>query len=198
MNYKQPLSLLLAIVFVNFFAISNVIAQENKPDLPAKKQTTLGLYVTSAEAYSKWEASPKKVKVLDVRTPEEYIFIGHASMAYNVPLAMQTYNWDPKTNEYAMKPVSDFVDQVKKIAKPTDVILVTCRSGGRSAMAVNQLAAAGFKNVYNITDGFEGDMVKDQSSLYYEKRMQNGWKNSNLPWTYELNQDQIITPSVSK
>lgn len=32
-----------------------------------------------------------------------------------------------------------------------------CRSGGRSAAAVNLLAGAGFTNVYNITDGMEGD-----------------------------------------
>ena len=154
----------------------------------------MGLYVTSAEAYAKWIASPQNIKVLDVRTVEEYIFIGHAPMAYNVPLAQQSYNWNPKTNEYDMKMVSNFVDLVKQIAQPTDTILVTCRSGGRSAMAVNKLAAAGYKHVYNITDGFEGDIVKDQSSLYYGKRMQNGWKNSGLPWIYELNQDLMILP----
>ena len=37
--------------------------------LPEGKQTTLGLYVTAAEAYEKWKASPDKVMVLDVRTP---------------------------------------------------------------------------------------------------------------------------------
>ena len=41
------------------------------------KQTTLGLYVTGAEAYEQWKAAPDKVKVIDVRTPEEYAFVGH-------------------------------------------------------------------------------------------------------------------------
>lgn len=195
MNSKKPLSLLLAIVLVNFFAISSVIAQDAKSELPGHKQTTLGLYVTSAEAYAKWSASPKSITILDVRTPEEYIFIGHAPMAFNVALALQTYAWNPETNEYDLKPVSDFVDQVKKVAQPTDTILVTCRSGSRSAMAVNLLAKAGYKYVYNITDGFEGDMVKDETSLYYEKRMMNGWKNSGTPWTYELNPDLMVLPN---
>jgi hypothetical protein len=36
-----------------------------------------------------------------------------------------------------------------------------CHSGSRSAFVLNQLAEAGFKTVYNITDGVEGDVVKD-------------------------------------
>jgi rhodanese-related sulfurtransferase len=42
------------------------------------------------------------------------------------------------------------------VAKPDDMLLVICRSGGRSAMAINALAKAGFKNVYNIIEGMEG------------------------------------------
>ena len=53
-------------------------------------------------------------------------------------------------------------------------------------MAVNKLAEAGFKNVYNITDGFEGDTVSDPESVFTGQRMKNGWKNSGLPFTYEL------------
>ena len=66
----------------------------------------------------------------------------------------------------------------QEFAKPTDTILVMCRSGGRSAMAVNRLAEAGFTNVYNITDGMEGDEVKDPDSVYQGQRLVNGWKNS--------------------
>ena len=61
--------------------------------------------------------------------------------------------------------------------------MATCRSGGRSAMAANLLAQAGYKNVYNITDGIEGDTVNDPQSLFNGQRMVNGWKNSGLPWT---------------
>ena len=71
------------------------------------------------------------------------------------------------------------------------MIMVTCRSGGRAARAINALAAAGFPKTYNITDGMEGDMVKDPSSVFCGQRMQNGWKNSGLPWTYETNPDLL-------
>ena len=54
-----------------------------------------------------------------------------------------------------MKLIPDFVSRVSEVAKPEDTILVMCRSGGRSAIAVNMLAQAGFKHAYNITDGME-------------------------------------------
>ena len=40
------------------------------------------LYVTAAQAYEIWKAAPDKVKVIDVRTPEEYAFVGHPEMDY--------------------------------------------------------------------------------------------------------------------
>ena len=54
--------------------------------LPKSKQTVLGLYLTAKEAFSKWHAASDKVVILDVRTPEEYIFVGHAPMARNIPV----------------------------------------------------------------------------------------------------------------
>jgi rhodanese-related sulfurtransferase len=66
-----------------------------------------------------------------------------------------------------------------------------CRSGGRSALAVNALAKAGFVNAYNIIDGMEGDKVDDPGSVYIGKRMKNGWKNSGSPWTYDVNPELI-------
>ena len=48
-------------------------------DLPAAKQTALGLYVTAKEAYDMWQADPEKVKILDVRTPEEFLFVGSSA-----------------------------------------------------------------------------------------------------------------------
>lgn len=45
--------------------------------IPEAKQTTLGLYVTAAQAYEKWRAAPDRVTIIDARTAEEYAFIGH-------------------------------------------------------------------------------------------------------------------------
>ena len=164
-------------------------------ELNAKKQTTLGLYVTAAEAFEKWEAAPDKVKVLDVRTPEEHIYVGHPEMAWNIPLAFQTYVWDSETGYFAVDFNPEFVSQVKEWAQPNETLLVMCRSGGRSALAVNALAEAGFTKVFNITDGMEGDLLDDPDSLYHGKRMKNGWKNSGLPWTYEIHPDRVRVPN---
>ena len=56
--------------------------------------------------------------------------------------------------------------EVQSIAGPEDVLLVMCRSGDRSAMVVDQLADAGFKNAYTNIDGFEGDKVTDPDSVF--------------------------------
>ena len=160
-------------------------------DFPEGKRTTLDLYVTAAEAYKMWTAAPDKVKVIDVRTPEEYAFVGHPEMSWNIPIAFVTYQRKGGKFEYGPRMNPNFVDHVLEVATPTDVLLVTCRSGGRSALAVNALAAAGFTNAYNIVDGVEGDLVHDPDSVFDGKRMKNGWKNS-APWVYSIDPEKVI------
>ena len=126
------------------------------------------------------------VKVLDVRTPEEYTFVGHAEMALNIPLIFVFYQWNEEKHHYSMKQNPVFVAKVKEWAKPTDTILVMCRSGDRSKVAVDELAKAGFTNAFTVFDGMEGDKVNDPGNVYHGKRMKNGWKNSGLPWTYKV------------
>jgi rhodanese-related sulfurtransferase len=168
-----------------------------EPALPKEKQTVLGLYVTAREAFEKWKAEPKKVKILDVRTPEEFIFIGFPAMAWKVPVAAQIYEWDAEKKQFPMKPFPDFVSRVKEVAKTDDTLMVTCRSGGRSAIAVNMLAKAGFKNVYNIVDGIEGDRVEDPGSVFNGMPMKNGWKNSGCPLTFDLTPDRMVLAKVA-
>ena len=159
-----------------------------------QKLTSLGLYVTARETYEMWLADPEQIKVLDVRTFEEYVLIGHPEMAVNVPLAFPTYNWDSNKGNYSVVINSEFIANVKERFNPDDTILAMCRSGGRSAMAANALAKAGFTKVYNIIDGFEGDKVDDPESIYHGMRMRNGWKNS-TPWTYKLDPELVWLPS---
>ena len=185
---------LVAFALAGLVGPASAHSQAAEGELPEGKQTTLGLYVTAKEAYELWKASPDEVKILDVRTPEEYIFVGHAPMAVNIPAFLQSYEWDEDKHHYAMTPNPDFMAQVKATFALDDVIYVTCRSGGRSAASVNKLAAAGFKNVYNITDGMEGDKVAEPGSLYHGQRMKNGWKNSGVPWTYSLDPELMRLP----
>ena len=179
------------ILLVSLCLTPSAVGQQSGSELPKAKQTSPGLYVTAKEAYDKWQADPENITVLDVRTTEEYLFIGHAPMAWNVPLMSQTHEWDADKRYFKMQPNTGFIAQVTEFAKPSDTVLVMCRSGGRSAMAVNLLAEAGFTNVYNITDGMEGDAVKDPQSVYKGQRLKNGWKNSGVPWTYKPNPEHM-------
>jgi len=169
---------------------SSKSASASSIQLPQEKHTVQGLYLTAKEAYERWKADPEKVMVLDVRTPEEFLFVGHPPMAWKIPVATQSYEWDGA--KFPMKLLPDFVSRVQEVAKPADTILVMCRSGGRSAMAANLLAQAGFNNVYNIVDGMEGDVVADPESLFRGQRLKNGWKNSGCPWTYNLTPDRML------
>jgi rhodanese-related sulfurtransferase len=156
--------------------------------LPEKKQTELGLYITAGEAFAKWQAEPATTKILDVRTPGEYAFVGHPDMAINIPVKLYTGGIDSETLKPEMVMNDKFVDEVKKQFKETDTIMVMCRSGKRSATAINMLAQAGFKNLYSVTDGFEGDKSKEG------KRTVNGWKNAGATWTYKLDQKLAYLP----
>jgi rhodanese-related sulfurtransferase len=168
-----------------------------KANLPKEKQTALGLYVTAKEAYDKWKAEPEKVKILDVRTPEEFLFVGYPTMAWKIPVATQSYEWDAEKKQFTMKPLPDFASRVSQVFKPDDVIMAMCRSGGRSAIAVNMLAKAGFKHVYNIIDGMEGDANADSGSVAQAQPLKDGWKNSGCPWTKKLTPERMVLPKAS-
>ena len=173
-------------------------ASSSNHEVPENKRTSLGHYVTAEEAYKMWKSEAERVHILDVRTPEEYVFVGHAEMARNIPLLFVKHAWNAETNQFAVEPNPDFITEVKRLFSPTDTLLVMCRSGDRSAMAVNALAKAGFVNVYNIIDGMEGDTVDDSKSKHHGKRMKNGWKNCGSPWTYDVNPEMTCLPSVRK
>jgi len=157
----------------------------------------LGLYVTAKEAYEKWQAAQDQVKILDVRTPEEFLFVGSPDMAWRIPVIAQSYEWDAEKKKFPMKLLPDFVARVQTVAKPDDTIMVTCRSGGRSAIACNLLAQAGFKNVHNIIDGMEGDANGDSASVAQAQPVKDGWKNSGCPWTKKFTPERMVLPKAA-
>ncbi len=159
-----------------------------------QRQTKLELYVTAKEAYEMWLADPEDVKILDVRTPEEWVFTGHAPMATLIPFAFMAYVWDAEKQGFTWSLSPDFLARVKERFAPEDTILVTCRSGGRGAMACNMMAGAGYTKAYNILDGMEGDRVHDDDSVFDGMRRKNGWIMSGLPWTYDLDPDVMALP----
>ncbi len=159
-----------------------------------QRQTKLGLYVTAKEAYDMWQEDPQGVKLLDVRTPEEWVFTGHAPMATLIPFAFMAYVWDDDKQGFTWSLSPDFLDRVRERFTVEDTILVTCRSGGRAAMAINMMAGAGYTKLYNILDGMEGSRVDDVDSVFNGMRRKNGWIMSGLPWTYDLDPDVMAVP----
>lgn len=163
--------------------------------LPQAKQTVLNLYITAKEAYQQWQENPENIIILDVRTPEEFLFVGYPNMAWKIPVIGQSYEWDEKSSSYPMALLPDFVARVSEVTKPKDTIMALCRSGGRSAIAVNLLAQAGFKNVYNIVDGMEGDDNEDSEKVTNSTQPASGWKNTGCPWTKHLTPEKQVFPS---
>ncbi len=161
----------------------------------SNKKTSLGRYATAAEAYRMYNANPDKVFLLDVRTPEEYALLGHAPQAFNIPSKLWTGKFDLEKKDYGLVNNPDFEAIVKEKFRPEDTIMVMCRSGVRGAEAVNRMAKIGFTNVYNVTDGFEGEKITEEDSYYKGKRLKNGWRNSGLPWTTDLDPKLVYLPT---
>ena len=161
-------------------------------EVGATKRTVLGLYMTAKQAYEVWKAKPDRVVIIDVRTPAELLAVGHPPMAWKIPVATQSSEWDPDLGHFRMKLLPDFVSRVRRVASPDHTLLVMCRSGGRSALAANLLARAGFTNVYNIIDGMEGDAVGNPDCRLPGQQLDNGWKNSGSPWTCDLTPHRML------
>ncbi|NIP72725.1 MAG: rhodanese-like domain-containing protein [Gammaproteobacteria bacterium] len=125
-----------------------------------------------------WELTQKDPRsiLIDVRSNMEFLFIGHPKGAINIP-------WIDEP-DWVINP--HFVAEVRKVilggiscdeeAGCAPVILI-CRSGKRSLHAGEKLIEEGFTNVYNVLEGFEGELDENhhRSSL-------GGWRYHGLPW----------------
>ena len=185
-------SIKIACTMLLCLAASAALAASEPKD--PHKQIKTGTYVDAREAFAMHKAAPSAVHIVDVRTPEEYDFVGHAAMAVNVPVMLWTGAWSPEKKHFSLAPNQDFVAELKKRFQPGDVLVFMCRSGQRSALAANKAAEAGFTQVSNMVDGFEGDKDKDGASPNHGKRTVNGWRNSGLPWTYDLDETLVYAP----
>lgn len=174
-----------------------VMSSSTLAELPKKKQTPQGLYLSASEAYDFVQNNRKEVVFIDVRTRAEVDFLGMPTVAdANIPymLSGDWGQWNEKKKTFKLVPNSGFLPAVKKLLADKGLdkgskIVVMCRSGSRSAKAANLLAQAGYKNVYSVTDGYEGDKAK--KGPHKGQRVVNGWKNANLPWTYKLDKEKM-------
>jgi rhodanese-related sulfurtransferase len=182
----------LSLAFLS--AASGIIHADDWSKLSDKKQTKLGLYMTAKQADNYIQNNMSKTLFVDIRTPAELTYLGTpSSIDAHVPFElMDTSQWNDKKKVYRHYENKNFVADVearmkKKGLGKDDAIVFMCRSGNRSAKAVNLMADAGYTRVYNMVDGFEGDKAKDGPTK--GKRTVNGWKNAGLPWSYHLDKD---------
>ncbi len=112
--------------------------------------------------------------LVDVRSAAEYVLVGHAPEAYHVPLTF----WDEAGRTFV--PNDRFLDDLRLRFGTGETLLFICRSGGRSLRAAQAARAAGFPNVVNVSEGFEG--AKDAQGHHTV----GGWKGAGLPYTYEV------------
>jgi rhodanese-related sulfurtransferase len=158
--------------------------------VPEIKRTQAAMYLEAREvpAFIESQGGPARVLFLDIRTRAEAMYLGmpttvDALVPFVEPTELMN-DWDAQRSAYKLDPVQDFVPEVnrrraqKKLDK-TDVVVLICRSGDRSARAADRLAQDGYTRVYSVVDGFEGDMKDGRRSV-------NGWRNANLPWSYKL------------
>lgn len=113
--------------------------------------------------------------LIDVRSSMEYLFIGHPAGAIHVP-------WIDEP-DWLINP--HFVTDVRKLilggksenADDSVPIVLICRSGKRSKEAGTKLSEAGFSKVFNVEEGFEGELDE-----HHHRSTSGGWRYHDLPW----------------
>jgi rhodanese-related sulfurtransferase len=123
-----------------------------------------------------WDAlqTNQDARLVDVRTDAEWNFVGLPDLSQigrdPVLIAWQLYP--------AMRVNNAFVDHLHREGlEPQHHIYFLCRSGIRSLAAARAAQAAGFIHVYNVADGFEGQLDADG-----HRGSNSGWKADGLPW----------------
>ena len=124
--------------------------------------------VTPQQAWALQQAG--EAVIVDVRTTEERKFVGHVPGTLHVAWATGTsFTRNPR-----------FVRELESKTGKSAAIVLLCRSGNRSAQAAEAAAKAGFAHVFNVTEGFEGDLDEEG-----RRGLRNGWRFHGLPWVQD-------------
>lgn len=132
--------------------------------------------ISPQDAWNLLQSNPRAVFV-DVRSNMEYLFVGHPVGAVHVA-------WIDEP-DWQINP--HFVTQIRQlllggVCGPEDdsrcaPVILICRSGKRSLEAGKLLAKSGFAAVYNVTEGFEGEL-----DAQHHRSTSGGWRFRGLPW----------------
>jgi len=137
-------------------------------------ETQLG-HLTPNEAYALAQENPRAILV-DIRSTMEFLFVGHPSGAIHIP-------WIDEP-DWTVNP--DFVRRIRELmlggaiessGSGSAPIILICRSGKRSVEAGDLLIESGLSRVYNVLEGFEGDLDD-----HHHRSALGGWRFAGLPW----------------
>lgn len=111
----------------------------------------------------------RQAVLVDCRTEIEHLYVGH-------PVGAEHVAWQ-EGPDWEVDP--EFVDKVKRLVKRdlSRPVLLICRSGHRSLHAGEALEAAGFSEVINVLEGFEGPLDAN-----FHRGTLGGWRRRGLPW----------------
>lgn len=133
--------------------------------------------VSPEETWRRLTSDPQAVLV-DVRTRAEWAFVGIPDVS-SLNRRLITLEWQTFPDN---RIDADFVQRLDAQLSAqgtarTDEVFFICRSGGRSRMAAEAMASAGYGRSRNVADGFEGPL-DDQR----HRSLVAGWKVAGLPW----------------
>lgn len=133
--------------------------------------------VPVVETWAQLTANPKAV-LIDVRTKAEWAFVGVPDLS---PLGRRVVmvEWQSFPDSRVDTQFTDRLSAALSAsgAGKDDALYFICRTGGRSRMAAEAMAEAGFQRCANVTEGFEGPL--DDSR---HRGGVSGWKAAGLPW----------------
>jgi rhodanese-related sulfurtransferase len=136
---------------------------------PADAAVSVPATVTPQEAWSLFSSG--QAVLVDVRTPEELKFVGHVPDSLNVPWATGTNM--TRNPRFARELEAKVGDKHKRV-------LLLCRSGKRSAAALEVAVKAGFTRISNVVEGFEGEL-----NDAHQRGSADGWRFHGLPWVQD-------------
>lgn len=121
--------------------------------------------LTPRQAWSLHQAGV--ARLVDVRSSEERHFVGHVPGSEHVAWATGTsLTRNPR-----------FTRELEAKVGKNGPVLLLCRSGKRSALAAEAATKAGFTQVYNVSEGFEGELDGRGQRGHLD-----GWRHQGLPW----------------
>ncbi len=123
--------------------------------------------ITPNEAKRLLDGDPGYV-YLDVRTVGEFT-LGHVPDALNIPVAQV----NRETGLMEMN--ADFLPVVGANITKETLVIVGCKSGGRSARAARLMQGAGYLNVFNMAGGYSGRKAPTGEIIH------PGWSTLGLP-----------------